>query len=379
MNRLAIISTQAFSLTNFRGPLIKEMVSRGVIVFAFASDYTETTKKSVVALGAIPVDFKMSRTGMNPFSDFLHCIQLSIKLRRLRLDTVLTYFIKPVIYGTIAAYLAKVPCRFAMIEGAGYIFIDDSNRSILRYLLRSVVKLLYKLSLSRVKRVFILNQDDKNLFIDEGMVSEKKIQLTNGIGVELDYYNFVEPVLNPICFILIARLLREKGVYEYIKAARKVKSQYPKTRFLLLGNIDENPGSILESEASAWLKEGLVEWPGQVSDVRPWLEKSSVFVLPSYREGLPRSTQEAMAMGRALITTDVPGCRETVKHEVNGFMVPPRDYEALAEAMMKFIKQPELVTLMGLSSFEFAKNNFDVHKINAELLASMQLLPNSIG
>ena len=344
-----------------------------MIVYAFAPDYTEELKKSVVALGAIPVDFQMSRTGINPLSDFFNCIQLSIKLRKLRLDGTLSYFIKPVIYGTLAAYFARVPNKFAMIEGAGYIFTDHSNPSLFRYLLRICVVQLYKIALSQINVVFVLNPDDKKLFINEGMVAEERVLLINGIGVDLDYYDFMPPVLNPMCFILIARLLREKGVYEYVEAARKLKLMYPQTRFLLLGNVDENPGSILEAEARSWVEEGLIEWPGQVEDVRFWLAQASVFVLPSYREGLPRSTQEAMSMGRAVITTDVPGCRETIQHGLNGFLVPPRNPEALFESMLTFVNQPDLVKSMGLTSRKIAVDNFDVHKINVKILRSMQI------
>ena len=373
LKRIAIITTQAFSLCNFRGPLIKEMASGGMIVYAFAPDYTEELKKSVVALGAIPVDFQMSRTGINPLSDFFNCIQLSIKLRKLRLDGTLSYFIKPVIYGTLAAYFARVPNKFAMIEGAGYIFTDHSNPSLFRYLLRICVVQLYKIALSQINVVFVLNPDDKKLFINEGMVAEERVLLINGIGVDLDYYDFMPPVLNPMCFILIARLLREKGVYEYVEAARKLKLMYPQTRFLLLGNVDENPGSILEAEARSWVEEGLIEWPGQVEDVRFWLAQASVFVLPSYREGLPRSTQEAMSMGRAVITADVPGCRETIQHGLNGFLVSPRNPEALFESMLTFVNQPDLVKSMGLASRKIAVDNFDVHKINVKILGSMQI------
>jgi glycosyltransferase involved in cell wall biosynthesis len=348
------------------------MVSKGITVFAFASDYTEATKMSVVALGAIPIDYKMSRAGMNPISDFFYCIQLSIKLRKLHLDSTLAYFIKPVIYGTLAAFFAMVPNRFAMIEGAGYIFTSYSNPSLLRRLLRICVTWLYKISLSKISLVFMLNYDDKKLFVNEGMVIEDKIRLINGIGVELDYYHFLPSVSDPLCFILVARLLREKGIYEYVEAARKIRYLYPETRFLLLGNVDDNPGSILESEAKAWVKEGVVEWPGQVADVRHWLAQASVFVLPSYREGLPRSTQEAMSMGRPVITTDVPGCRETVQHGLNGFVVPPCNSAALFESMLNFIKHPHLVEVMGLASRNIAENNFDVHKINAKILNSMQ-------
>lgn len=370
--RLAFISSQAFSINNFRGSLVREMVSRGITVYAFAPDYDDTSRKAVLSLGAVPVDFSLSRTGMNPVRDVFDLFRLSIQLRRLKLDITFAYFIKPVIYGTLAARVACVPKRVAMIEGAGYVFTESEKPSLRRRLLRTAVTWLYRCGLSQVHCVFLLNPDDKKLFVDEGMVSAEKVQLLNGIGLDLDYYRAVSPVLQPLCFIFIARLLREKGVYDFVDAARRVKALHPEVRFLLLGSIDLNPSSILESEVRAWVSEGVVEWPGHVSDVRSWIAKASVFVLPSYyREGLPRSTQEAMAMGRPVITTDLPGCRETVEEAVNGFMVPARDPEALARAMLFFVEQPTCIEPMGAASRRMAEEKFDEHRINAQLLETL--------
>lgn len=367
--RLAIIANQAFSIVNFRGPLVREMVSRGFRVYALAPDYDETSRNAVASLGATPVDSPISRAGMNPLRDIFDLFRLAILLRRLHLNASLAYFIKPVIYGTLAARLAAVPKRFALIEGAGYVFADDEKPSIRRRLLRAFVTWLYRLGLSQSERVFMLNADDKRLFVGEHMVSEAKVQLLDGIGLDLDHYQIAKPVLQPACFILIARLLREKGVYEYIKAARGVKALHPEVRFLLLGSIDLNPSSVTDAEIRSWVAEHLIEWPGQVQDVRPWIAQASVFVLPSYyREGLPRSTQEAMAMGRPVITTDWIGCRETVEEGVNGFMVPVRDSEALLQAMLIFIKRPEIIIPMGVESRRIAENRFDVHKINSLIL-----------
>lgn len=367
--RLALISNQAFSIINFRGPLVREMVENGMTVFALAPDYTDDTRAAVRALGATPVDSSLSRAGMNPFRDAVDLFRLSLQLSRLHLDATFAYFIKPVIYGTLAARLAGVPRRLAMIEGAGYVFTHDEHVSLKRRSLRLFVSKLYTLGLSQAHRVFLLNSDDKKLFVDMGMVAEEKIQLLDGIGIDLVHYEAASPVTQPVCFILIARLLREKGVYEYIDAARRTKAANPEVRFLLVGDVDHNPGSISEAEARSWSAEGVVEWPGHVTDVREWLKQASVFVLPSYREGLPRSTQEAMAMARAVVTTDVPGCRATVSDGVNGFVVPARNSHALEKAMLKFIEQPELITSMGKMSRELAERRFNVHAINAQILA----------
>ena len=370
--KLAFITSQAFSITNFRGPLVAEMIKKGMIVYALAPDYDDNSRTAVANLGAIPIDFPMSRTGMNPWLDFCNMLRLAIVLKRLKLDITFTYSIKPVIYGNIAASLVSVSKRIAMIEGAGYVFTESDKISLFRKVLRKFVSKLYKLGLSQAHQVFMLNQDDKRLFVESGMVDSAKVHLIDGIGLDLDYYQIQPITFSQTCFILIARLLREKGIYDYIEAARIVKFSHPNIRFLLLGSVDLNPSSVLESEVKDWVNEGLIEWPGQVSDVRPWIAQANVFILPSYyREGLPRSTQEAMAMGRAVITTDMPGCRETVVDGANGYLVPVKNPRALALAMLRFIDQPLLASKMGSESLQMAKKRFSVHKINAEILAAI--------
>lgn len=372
--RLAIIANQAFSIVNFRGPMIKALIAKGVLIYAFASDYDEKTRAAVQSIGAIPVDYSLSRTGMNPFKDLVDLMRLAIQLRRLKIDMSFAYFIKPVIYGTLAAYLAGVPKRYVMIEGAGYVFTEsDQVMPLQRRLLRLVVRSLYRIGLSKAHRIFLLNPDDEKMFVDENMAPREKIRLLNGIGLDLDHFQVTAPVIQPPCFILVARLLREKGIFDFVEATRIVKIKHPDARFLLLGDIDQNPGSISESDAKAWVSEGILEWPGHVADVRPWISQASVFVLPSYREGLPRSTQEAMAMGRAVITTDVPGCRETVQPEVNGIIVPVRNANALASAMMRFIDDPALIEKMGTQSRRMALEKYNVHQINSLILGWMEL------
>lgn len=372
--RFAIIANQAFSVLNFRGPMIKALVKKGVVVYAFASDYDDGTRAAVQKIGAIPVDYSLSRTGMNPLRDVSDLIKLAIRLRRLKIDISFAYFIKPVIYGTLAAFVARVQKRYVMIEGAGYAFTENgSTGSLKRQLLRMTAKNLYRIALSKAQSIFLLNPDDLKMFVDEQMAPAHKIHLLNGIGLDLDHFQIVAPVTQRPCFILVARLLREKGIFDFVAAARIVKRAHPSVRFLLLGDVDQNPGSISESQASAWVEEGLLEWPGHVSDVRPWIAQASVFVLPSYREGLPRSTQEAMALGRPVITTNAPGCRETVRHGDNGFLVPLRDPTALAEAMLKFIDSPALIEKMGAKSRQIAEEKYNVHQINSVILSAMEL------
>lgn len=371
--RIAIIGNQAFSLINFRGPLIVDMVEKNIDVFALAPDYAEATQKAVKSLGAEPVDYSLSRTGMNPIRDVVDMLHLAYLLRRLKPDITLGYAIKPVIYGTIAARLARVPRRIAMIEGLGYVFTpSEAAEPVKRRALRGAVSILYAIALWQANLVFFLNKDDIDEFTKKRLVSPTKVFLLGGIGVDLDEWTPVPAIMKPVTFLLAARLLREKGVVEYAKAARIIKKKHPFTRFILLGSLDTNPGALSREEVEAWAAEGILEWPGHVPDVRSWMAKASVFVLPSYyREGVPRSTQEMMAMGRPIITTDAPGCRETVIDGENGFLVPVRDAKVLADAMERFILQPELIEKMGTASRRFAEERFDVHKINEVILREM--------
>ncbi len=374
--RLALISSQAFSLGNFRGPLIRDLVRAGVAVYALAPDYDPTQRAVVRALGAVPVDFSLSRTGMNPLRDGFDMLRLAMTLRRLRVDASLGYFIKPVIYGTLAAWLAGIPHRFALIAGLGFVFTPSGARlSRKRRMLRKGVEGLYRLALGRVERVIFQNDNDLAEFVEGGLVSRGQAVCVRGTGVDLAEWPWVRPVVEPVTFLLAARLLREKGIVEYATAARRVKARHPQARFVLLGGLDPNPGGLTRTEVEAWVADALLEWPGHV-EVKPWLAQTSVYVLPSYyREGVPRSTQEALAMGRPVITTDAPGCRETVVDGENGFLVPVRDVDALAERMIRFIEQPGLIETMGRRSRRLAEERFDVRRINARILEILGIAP----
>ncbi len=374
IQRIAFITSQAFSLPNFRGPLISALVAKGIKVYALAPDYDDASRAGVLAMGAQPVDTSMSRAGMNPFQDVHDMWRLSRQLRSLKVDASFAYFIKPVIYGTFAAYFAGVRTRFAMIEGAGYVFVEQTNAGYSRRFLRGVLMGMYRLALGAAKRVFLLNRDDYALFVDSGMLKADKAVLLNGIGVDLDHFSPQPVNIHSICFIMAARLLRTKGVCDYVAAARLVKSQYPGVRFLLLGSVDVNPDSLSQAEIDAWVAEGIIECPGHVADIRGWMAQACVFVLPSYyREGVPRSILEAMAMQRPIITTDAVGCRDTVQEGVNGFKIPARSPDILARTMLYFVEQPERIAEMGRESRLMAEMKYDVTKINAEILSEMKI------
>lgn len=374
---IAIISVYASSLVSFRGELIRELSSRGIHVDALASDFSDDLRDQVKSLGAKPHDIGLSRTGMNPGKDVWECLRLGRLLWKLSPDVTLSYYIKPVIFGTLAASLARVPYRVAMIEGLGSVFtVSSDTESMPTKLLRMGVTNLYKVALARAHRAVFLNSDDQREFIDRRIIQIGKSSVLGGIGVDLSEWTFSEPVQDPLTFIFVGRLLRSKGLLEFIEAARIAKAKGSSAHFVIVGDVDTKLDAVSRDEISQWVDEGLVSWPGHV-DVKPWLARASVFVLPSYREGVPRSTQEAMAMGRPVITTDVPGCRDTVEAGVNGFLVPVRNAQALADAMMRFVRNPELIVTMGLASRRIADEKFDVRKANEKLLAILGFGPKS--
>jgi glycosyltransferase involved in cell wall biosynthesis len=222
--------------------------------------------------------------------------------------------------------------------------------------------------------VFFQNPDDQGLFKELGLLNGVNSVVVNGSGVDLSYYT-AQPMLSHVPkFLMIARLLGDKGVREYAQAAMQLKAQNPSAVFQLAGWIDENPNAIAQHELDAWVNSGAIEYLGKLADVRPALTGCSVYVLPSYREGTPRSVLEAMATGRAVITTDAPGCRETVKHGVNGLLVPIKDAPALAEAMQTCINEPLMVAHMAQESLQLAIEKYDVNKVNIHMLDEMGLV-----
>lgn len=369
MTTVALMTSIAYSLPNFRRTLIEALVARGVRVLALAPDYDERVRARVSALGAEPINISLARAGVAPGRDVADTARLWRLFRTTRPDALLAYFAKPVIYGIIAAAAAGVPRRIAMLEGLGYIFADDGARSVKRRAIRRISETLYRPALALTDSTVFLNQEDRALFVERGLVKPEKAINIGGVGVKLDDYQASPGPTDPVTFILAARLLREKGVIEYVEAARLVKARRPDTRFVLLGGPDLNPTGLTPAEVQAWVDEGTIEWPGHVDDVRDRVAGASVFVLPSfYREGVPRSIQEAMALGKPIITTDQVGCRDTVEEGVNGFLVPQRQIVPLAEAMMRFVDQPALTTAMGAASRRMAEERYDVARTDRLLI-----------
>ncbi|MBT2772707.1 glycosyltransferase family 4 protein [Halomonas sp. ISL-60] len=371
--RFLLVSGSSYSLVNFRGPLVRSLIKAGLEVHAASPGLNDDpiTCRQLESWGVIIHDIPMQRTGLNPWHDFLTLKSLYRLMNDIRPDAVLGYTIKPVVYGMLAAWLAKVPRRYALITGLGYAFAGEARGK--RALVFHLVRRLYAVALNKVDRVFFQNPDDETLFRDlEILHTHVPSQVLNGSGVDMAHFAAAPLPEGSPRFLLVARLLADKGVRQYAEAARKIKQQHPEVVFQLAGDIDSNPDTITQQELATWVGEGFLEHLGWLSDVRPALTESSVFVLPSYyREGTPRSILEAMSMGRAVITTDAPGCRETVIDGENGYLVPVKDVDALVNAMQHFIDRPALMQTMGRRSYEIAKDKYDVHKVNAIMLEAM--------
>ncbi|WP_160755996.1 glycosyltransferase family 4 protein [Allopontixanthobacter sediminis] len=369
---IAIVANGAFSIINFRGELISDMVGRGARVFALAPDFDEELRRKVRELGAEPVDIELDRMGMRPVADVINTFKLRRKLRTLAPDIVFSYFLKPVVFGTLAAWLAGVPRRYALVAGLGYVFIEPSDGlTAKRRLLRRVVMGLCKLSFSRCHAVFFQNAQDLSHFVDAGVLGTDRAILTDGTGVNLDH--FVQSPLPEGAprLLFVGRLLREKGIREFVDAAIITKQTRPDCEFVVAGDADPNPGGIGLAEIEQLRALGVCSFLGHVDDIRIEIERCTIFVLPSYREGMPRSTQEALAMGRPIITTDAVGCRETVIAGGNGWLVPVGDAPALADAMIAAVSAPRKLEAMAQASRALAENRFNVRTINAKLLDAM--------
>lgn len=368
---ITLISNQAYSLSNFRGELIADLVAAGATVYALAPDQDDRSREALQALGATPLDYDLDRTGLSILGDIKSCWSLYRLLRGLSPDIVLSYFMKPVIYGSIAAKLAGVPRIFALVAGLGYVFSDETvQKSFRQSVLRWIGLELYALAFGCCRKVFFQNGDDIADMRAASTLPEHKAVRLNGTGVNLDKLKPAPLPKGPVTFLLMARLLRQKGIAEYAAAAGIVKASGANARFILLGGLDPNPDGLRSEEVQAWADEGILEWPGQTHDVLPYLRQANVYVLPSYyREGVPRSTQEAMALGRPVITTDNIGCRETVIDGETGYLIPVRDVEALVTAMERFIAEPKQIAAMGKASRKLVENRFDVRKVNAAIIA----------
>ncbi|MBO4343855.1 MAG: glycosyltransferase family 4 protein [Clostridia bacterium] len=367
MNKtVAVLSCHTPSLFWFRVDMMQEFARRGYKVYALGNESEEDWAERFAEKGITYQQINIKRNGLNPFQDKKALSSIKTRLKEIKPDKVFTYQAKTVIYGTMAANGLGVTEVYPLIAGMGSMYLSDSLKA---RLVRFVMNTLYRRSIKKCPAVFFQNHDDEKTFRDNRIIKNQKVVMIHGSGVNTEKFT-VTPLPEKTAFLCISRLIRDKGVYEYLEASEKIKKEFPDTRCMLVGPFDTNPSAIKKEELQPFIDAG-VEYFGEQEDVRPYLMQSSVFVLPSYREGTPKTNLEAMACGRAVITTDAPGCRETVKDGENGYLVPVKDVNALYEKMKFFIENPGKAKEMGEKGRASAEELYDVKKVNEQICLTM--------
>lgn len=366
--KFILISPKNRTVYNFRGDLLREIINKGYEVIVTGPDRTDVDR--IEALGARFIEIPMNKTSTSILGDLKYCMALIKLFRKEKPYATLGYTVKPVIYGAIAAKKANVANINSLVTGAGYTFTATSLEA---KVLGFIVRTLYRIGFRKADHIIFQNPDDFIEFCKRGLAQREKCSFVNGSGVNLVQFEKADFPEN-ISFFMLSRLLKSKGVCEYLEAARIVKLQYPDTKFYLLGKYETTMRDAVEKNyIENFVSDGIVERFDETSNVKVYYEMCSVYVLPSYREGTPRTILEAMAMGRPIISTDTQGCRETVRDGENGFLIPPQNIETLVEKMVWFIKHPDQIEIMGRNSRRYAEKKFDVNSVNEDMLRIMNL------
>lgn len=368
LDRKKVILTSVFAeaLYKSRYELIMDFVRLGYEVILIAPEVDDF---SIDIFGGHPVRYiqvNFDRTGTNPIKDLKTIKELTFIMRKEIPDISYAFGgAKAAIYTTLASSRSEVKRNYCMINGLGSIYRGEGLKNII---IERIMTRLFKYSLNKSDGVLFQNNDDLKVFIDKGIIDRDKCKIVNGSGVNTAKFPYSKVKTDRIVFLFIGRLLRDKGIYEFVKAAQEIKKNRDNIEFWVLGGYDSNPTSVSPKEMDEWIKSDTIKYFGRQDSIYHFYESSSVFVLPSYHEGTPRTNLEAMAVGRAIITTDAPGCRETVIDKKNGFLVPVKDVESIVEKMNFLIENPEIIQKMGDESHIMAINKYNVHTVNESIL-----------
>ena len=365
---LIFSGNNAWGMWNFRSILIKHFIGKGYRV-SVTAPYDELYFKKFKEIGCDTYDMPIDAKGINPMTDLRLILRYVRLLKALNPDLSITYTIKPNIYASIAAESLDIK-YLPVTTGLGYTFLAEG-------LVPKIARLLYKFAFRKAEQVWFLNKDDIASFKEAKLVADDKIVQLYGEGVDTEYFAPKPLPTDEYIFLLVGRMLKDKGVVEYVDAARMLKKKYPNVRFQLLGAVWlDNPAAIDEDKIQAWENEGVIEYLGRTSDVRSYIEKAVCVVLPSYREGVPCTLMEAASMGRPLVATDVPGCHEVVLDGYNGYLCDVKNAEDLAFKMEQIILMPQEERVkMGLNGRQLMIDKFDVkHVINQYEDAITELL-----
>lgn len=367
--KIAVLSSHTPSLFWFRMDMMLGFKALGHEVVAIGNEPTDKWADKFEENGIKYIAADISRNGTNPLKDLKTLKSLKAILKEEKPDKLFTYQAKTVIYGGIAANKLGITEVYPLIAGIGSVFLSNDIKS---RIIRFILKTEYRFAMRKSPKIFFQNNDDVKVFCDNKIIKQEKAVILNGSGVNLEKFN-EQQLPDGATFLCISRLIKDKGVYEYLKVARVVKGKYPSAKFLLVGPYDSNPSALKPEELQPYVDDGIIEYFGEQSDVRPYLNMCNVFVLPSYREGTPKTVLEAMATGRAIITTDATGCRETVTDGENGYLVPIKNVDALACAMIDLIENPDKIPKMAQKGLQMVKEKFDVNIINKKINDTMNL------
>ena len=366
--RVLVLSSHTPSLFWFRVDLMQEMQLEGCEVFAAGQMPEADWQERFTSIGVTYRQIKVSRNGLNPLDDVQTYFSIRRLLKKIQPDKIFVFQAKTIAYGCRAAASLGITEVYTLLAGLGSVYLGHGLKN---RLVKFVMSTLYKQAFKRSRKVFFQNQDDRNTMVGEGLLSEDQVVMIHGSGVNVEHFTPTEISSKPT-FLFIGRLIRDKGVGEYLEACQKIKSLYhDQVRCLLVGPYDSNPSALKPEELQPLVDQGVIEYFGEQTDVRPFISQCSIYVLPSYHEGTPKTVIEAMAMGRAVITTEVPGCRETVVDGQNGYLVEVKNVDAIVEKMVYLIEHPELVEKMGQESREMVCEIFDVRKVNDTILRTM--------
>jgi glycosyltransferase involved in cell wall biosynthesis len=369
---LAVVGNAAFTMLQFRGSMISFLSKAGYRVYCFAPDFTPDAREEIKSLGGIPVDMKFSRSKTSFFDGIFSLIDLYKKFRFFKVDLVFSYFLKPIIISNLAAFLARVPIRYSMIEGRGSIFNDANDVSYKIIFLRFIVKVGLFCGLKVSHKVFVLNRRDYGFVINELHIKSNKVTIIPGIGLDLNYFVPHKISSDRIRFIFCGRLLVSKGIKEVLRAAQQIYYLNHDCEFLVIGDVDESIETIDAEELRDFHDRGFINWIGFQKDINKFFHRHSVLLLPTYYpEGLPRTIQEAFAMSCPVITTNAPGCGEYIDEGDSGYVINAQDTPALVASCLKFIKNPESIVRMGSAGRNYALSNYDAEKINYSIFSSI--------
>lgn len=360
--KILIISAKNKTVFNFRGDLIKDMISHGNEVFVTGPN--KEFIDDIMALGISHFyEVPSVKDNTSVRNDLRYLKLLKSVIYEVKPDIVFSYNIKPVIYGSIAAKKLNVPHIYAMVTGLGRVYASGSFKT---KIIRFITKILYKIAFKACDIVIFQNKDDVNELVKNKYLPKEKTAIVNGSGVNMVRFKKSSLPETPV-FLMVSRIIKEKGVLVFCEAARELKKDHPESKCILLGGFDSSIGAIKPEDIQMYIDDGSIELPGEVKDPISYYEQASVFVLPSYyREGLPRTILEAMACGRPVITTDWTGCREAVQDGVNGYLVPIKDSVSLARKM-SLLCDSELALMMGNKSFEICNNHYNVKIVNSQM------------